>query len=259
MISNHKKGRVSSDDKIFFVYILLKTYKKGKFIYEDLEFEYEPFYVGKGYAFGGYNRLVNSLFYGNKFKNHVINKHKTLNLNVTLLMYKVEMTEQESLDLEMSIIKKIGKRIENIGPLTNITDGGEGRTGPQYNKRIPVLQYDRNGNFIREYESQDTAIHCTNISNISRSCDTESSAGGYIWRKKKDKIEYKIDTSFLKNKIHQGNLKRRVALIDDSGNILQEFDSIKEAMEKTGCNKSKIVPVCKGILKHTKGKKFIYL
>ena len=40
----------------FYVYIYLDTRKSGKFIYGDLEFEYEPIYVGK--TFEGRKELI---------------------------------------------------------------------------------------------------------------------------------------------------------------------------------------------------------
>ena len=55
-----------------YVYVYLDTRKPGKFIYYDLEFDYEPFYVGKGR--------------NNRYKEHlnekrIVNKHKSGKIN----------------------------------------------------------------------------------------------------------------------------------------------------------------------------------
>lgn len=41
--------------------------------------------------------------------------------------------------------------------------------------------------------------------------------------------------------------KKRVAIIDRHGNILREFNSIKEASAQTGASQSSISMVCSGI------------
>ncbi len=59
----------------FYVYIYLDPRKKGNFIYGEYEFNYEPFYVGKGSNNRCYNHLLKSnlnnkdnLFKSNKIK-----------------------------------------------------------------------------------------------------------------------------------------------------------------------------------------------
>ena len=53
--------------------------------------------------------------------------------------------------------------------------------------------------------------------------------------------------------------QRRIALIDDSGCILQEFNSIKEAAVALGINYSNIGNVLQGYQKRTKGFRFKYI
>ena len=60
----------------------------------------------------------------------------------------------------------------------------------------PVLQYDLNGNFIREYPSYREAQRETGISAIDVVCrgarqkqKRQTTAGGYIWRYKEDVIQ----------------------------------------------------------------------
>ena len=52
---------------------------------------------------------------------------------------------------------------------------------------------------------------------------------------------------------------KRVAQIDDNGNIIATFESMTEAAESVGCNSSAIVMCCKGKRKIIKGYKWKYL
>lgn len=54
-------------------------------------------------------------------------------------------------------------------------------------RKKPIIQYDLNGNFIREWESQSMASKALNISqgNIGMCClGKYKTSGGYIWRYK---------------------------------------------------------------------------
>jgi hypothetical protein len=52
---------------------------------------------------------------------------------------------------------------------------------------------------------------------------------------------------------------RQVAIIDDDGNELRRFESIKDASKQTGCESSKISAVCLGKRKSTNGLKWKYV
>lgn len=57
----------------------------------------------------------------------------------------------------------------------------------RYSQAIPILQYDLNGNFIREWGGQNEASERLNIpqGNICKCCNGfRNSAGGFIWRYK---------------------------------------------------------------------------
>ena len=59
------------------------------------------------------------------------------------------------------------------------------------NRRIPVIQYDKNMNFIASYDSIQEAALINNIDNgdIGKVCKgRRKTAGGYIWRYKKEEI-----------------------------------------------------------------------
>ena len=108
--------------KKFYVYVYLDPRKKGNFNYNEISFEYEPFYIGKG---SGY-RYLHHLY--DKEKNPIkINKIKkiiTEGYEPIIKKLFVNLSEQEALDKEVALIEKIGKIIDNKGPLTNILNGG---------------------------------------------------------------------------------------------------------------------------------------
>lgn len=109
----------------YYVYALLDTSKPGVFIYDDLIFDYEPFYIGKGTN----NRDYHSAFdRHNSFKRNKIKSLKKKNIEILSIKVFDNLNEQESFNIETSIIKKIGRRDLKLGPLTNLTDGGDGRT-----------------------------------------------------------------------------------------------------------------------------------
>jgi hypothetical protein len=102
----------------------------------------EPFYVGKGKN----ERLLDHLFESSLVRDP--NKHKTntirtiLRAGLTPIITKVSSHEnqKDAWDAEMSLIRKLGRRDLGLGPLTNMTDGGEGTTNKifteQYRKKL---------------------------------------------------------------------------------------------------------------------------
>ena len=113
------------------VYIFLDHRKPGKYIYDDLEFDFEPIYVGKGNS----NRPKGHK-YSIKKKTRFYNKYNKIleetNEPPKFLIIKNKLEESEANKLESEIIKKIGK-IENGGSLTNLTDGGDHNGGFKVN------------------------------------------------------------------------------------------------------------------------------
>ena len=108
------------------VYVCLDPRKPGIFRYGDLEFEYEPFYVGKGikgrekdfYIGRRSDRFVR------KLKRIQIKKLKPVSCIVAL-----GLTDEESIKIEKELILLIGREDRKKGPLVNFTDGGEGAFG----------------------------------------------------------------------------------------------------------------------------------
>jgi len=112
----------------YYVYVYLDTRKPGNYIYDDLIFNYEPIYVGKGKK----RRHKNHLYLRNSMENHFYHKlNKIINegFKPEIIIIKNNMNENDAFQYEIKTIKKLGKIINNTGPLTNLTDGGEGSSG----------------------------------------------------------------------------------------------------------------------------------
>lgn len=117
---------------IFYVYALLDPRKKGSFQYGNYTFEYEPFYIGKGKG----NRCKNHLGQirgSDKEKTFKANKMRKIFEDVGLEPIIIKIFENLSEDLafekEKSLIALIGRCDRKKGPLTNLTDGGDGLSG----------------------------------------------------------------------------------------------------------------------------------
>jgi len=114
----------------YYNYVFLDLRKPGKYDYDiELCFLYEPFYIGKGH--------------GNRYKNHIYDKKQSYKLklinkllrNYTIdeisIIFNKNVTDEISKENEIRLIKKIGRYNLNEGPLTNITEGGEGRSSDE--------------------------------------------------------------------------------------------------------------------------------
>ena len=119
---------METTDLIYYTYIYLNPLKQGKFIYENLEFEYEPFYVGRGFG----DRSLKHIWIakkhpskGNRHKSNIINKIIRSG-NEPIIYYVKDLDFDTSIEFEIRYIKNIGRNDKNLGPLTNMTDGGEG-------------------------------------------------------------------------------------------------------------------------------------
>lgn len=119
---------VNPNDPVFYVYVYLDPRKPGKYIYGEYEFDYEPFYIGKG----SNDRLTVHLK-GNKDNDYFDNKikkiRKTCKCDPFIILYKEHLKEQDSFSLEMVMIAIIGRSNLKRGPLCNLTDGGDGVIG----------------------------------------------------------------------------------------------------------------------------------
>jgi hypothetical protein len=126
-LESHLNSRLSKYKHDYYVYIYLNPEKKGMFYYKRFPmcFLYEPFYVGKGRL----DRIYTHLWDKNLNKN--INKLKTekiieltkkgYNLYNYINKFKDNMLHSTAIDIEQFVIEKIGRIVDNKGPLYNLS------------------------------------------------------------------------------------------------------------------------------------------
>lgn len=125
-----------------------------------------------------------------------------------------------------------------------------------------VYQYDKDNNYIREFENSDIAEKETGINknSIQRVCQGKYvTAGGYKWSYVKEEKLNQI----LKGKVKEYNSwsswkNKKVYQLDKNKNIIRLFDSIAIAEEETEIDHSSISKCCNGKMKSAGGYLWVY-
>lgn len=117
------------------VYALLDPRKPGEYFYGRLKFNYEPFYVGKGNPKRPQSHLREAIEKGHvkSPKLSKIRKILTSGLRIGVKVLYRDLTDDTAQALEIKTINKIRRFPE--GPLTNLTDGGDGMSGHTPSKK----------------------------------------------------------------------------------------------------------------------------
>ena len=112
---------------MYYVYALLDPRRPGPFKYGNWKFDFEPFYIGKGKDNRAFKHLDHTL--GNCGNLHKIRKiakiRRETNEEPVVLIKRKGLSETEAL---------IGRADKKLGPLTNLTDGGEGTSNREYSR-----------------------------------------------------------------------------------------------------------------------------
>jgi NUMOD3 motif len=131
----------------FYTYIYLNPLKSGNYTYKGfVTFFYEPFYVGKGFG----NRIYKHLKEteegtDNLHKYRTIQKIRRSGKEPIVIKITENLDEKCAHCFEKFLIKLIGRDDLDLGPLLNLTDGGEGSVNmsEEVKKRIGKIQRGR--------------------------------------------------------------------------------------------------------------------
>jgi len=218
-----------------YVYIYLDPFKPGKWQYEDITFDYKPFYVGIGVGrrwkehLSKYN-LENDI---NKIKNKKIKNILNKNENPKIIKIYENLSHQKAKEKEIDVISTFGRIINKSGILTNITPGGDMTSANSLGKNNihskQIFQYDLQGNFIKKWEcSRDFGRNINKYaSNISNCClGRADSAYGYVWfyEYKGEKIESYIEYNRFRDR---PEIYKKVYVFNTENDLIQTFDSVK--------------------------------
>lgn len=106
--------------------------------------------------------------------------YEKLKGNIRVDIIKVFDNIKDCQDAEIYLIKVIGRKIDETGPLANLSSGGEISTkDPQ-----KVLQYSKDGEFIKVCSSTEQAAQECNVnySALHHAIKAKGTSGGYQWR-----------------------------------------------------------------------------
>lgn len=119
-----------------YVYIYLDPRKPGEYKYGKYIFGFEPIYVGKGKGW----RINDHINYVKSNKPRTRNRlkfnkiRKILDSGYEPIAMKIanNLSDSDAYNLERELISLIGRIDLETGPLTNLTDGGEGECGYKF-------------------------------------------------------------------------------------------------------------------------------
>jgi len=117
-------------NNVFYVYALLDPRKPGSFQYRNSQlFDYEPFYIGKGKGtrcFHHIGQIKNAKKENTPKSNKIRKIFREAEIEPIIVKVQENLFEEQAFELECFLIKQLGRNDLGLGPLCNLTDGGEG-------------------------------------------------------------------------------------------------------------------------------------
>ena len=192
--------------------------------------DYEnPKYVGQTIT-SLERRLVNHRCYGKKSQTLLGRWIRSVNFEIEIVLIQ-ECSSREDLDrMEIWWISYL-KLFFKLKNLANGGHHGNSLRGAENPKARAVLQYDLEGNFIKEYRtiteaSKETGIGFGKIQNCG-SLERVKSGGGYQWKHKSENYPLKIEPLVKKDYTYSN--ERAIYQFDKKGNFIREWDNRGDA------------------------------
>lgn len=193
----------------FYNYVYLDPRKPGKYSYPEIpiSFLFEPFYIGKGTNKRMFDHLACVHSHERSLKSNKIKKivKEGFDLKSSILKFNENISAKSALAKEIYMIATIGRISKKTGPLTNLTDGGDGGWASAY----PGGESQRERNRIRMTENNPACrpevrakLSAAKIGKMPANLD-------YIHRDKN--VHKKISDSLKGRKIPQGVIDRSTA------------------------------------------------
>ena len=127
------------------------------------------------------HRLVAEAFIPNSDNKPEIDHINTIKIDNTVFL-----NEDGSVNYDKTNLRWVTPKENSNNPLS-IVNKSESKKGIKNNRHQPVLQYDKDGNFIREWDTMTEAETTLNINHkIHVVCQGKrKTCGGYIWKYKR--------------------------------------------------------------------------
>jgi hypothetical protein len=272
-------------EKENYIYAILDPEKNGEFIYEDLKFEFEPFYIGRGKKERlSFTKLIDR---SSGYKKNKLKSLRNKGLQPIVLVIENGLTFEESVQREIDYIKKIGRKDLELGPLTNLTDGGEGRVNainsPESIEkgRQALLEHYRklreSGHDFSPSKETRMKLRAVNLGENNpmygkthtdevkekQSLRMVGSNHPMFGKKLSEEtlrlVRENRNAAVDQEKVsEESRLRNNKAILQYSldGEFIKEFESIKVASNETGLSESLIGKTCRGVVKNPR--KFIF-